>query len=181
MRLSLVTATGILAATAASAQNGFSGPGLYEIMNLKSSRMMALDMKDRTSVIQIVSHSQEEQRWVVEPAPGGAFFIRSAVNGRALQITNNARSTPVVCARFDRSPAQQWRIEPGKDGNPLIVSAAGGRVLDIPNGSNQVGLRVQIYDRDGDSNQRFVFHRVDERPELDRLRRERWDRDGDRR
>jgi len=176
MKLSLVTATGILAATIASAQNGFTGPGLYEIMNQKSSRMMALDMKDRSSVIQIVSHSQEEQRWIVEAGPGGTFFIRSAVNGRALQITNNARSTPVVCARLDRNPAQQWHIEPGKDGNPLIVSAAGGRVLDIPNGSNQEGLRIQIYDRDGDSNQRFVFHRIDERPEQDRDRRSHWDR-----
>ncbi len=176
MKLSLLTVTGILAAAIASAQNGFSGPGLYEIMNLKSSRMMALDMKDRTSVIQIVSRSQEEQRWIVEPGPGGAFLIRSAVNGRALQITNNARSIPVVVARLDGSPAQQWRIEPGKDGSPLIVSVAGGRVLDIPNGSNQEGLRIQIYDRDGDSNQRFVFHRVNERPEQDRDRRTHWDR-----
>jgi hypothetical protein len=176
MKLSFVTVTGIFAATIVSAQNGFSGPGLYEIMNLKSSRMMALDMKDRTSVIQIVSHSQEEQRWIVEPIPGGVFLIRSAVNGHALQLTDNARSKPVVCARVNGDQTQHWRIEPGKDGNPLIVSVAGGRVLDIPNGSNQEGLHIQIYDRDGDSNQRFVFHRVDERPEVDRQRRERWDR-----
>jgi hypothetical protein len=177
MRLSLLALTGMLAAGVASAQNGFSGPGLYEIMNQKSTRMMALDTRDRSSVIQIVSRSQEEQRWIVEPGLNGTFFIRSAIHGRALQITNNARSTPVVCSRFDGSPAQQWRIEPGKDGNPLIVSAVGGRVLDIPNGSNQEGLRIQIYDRDGDSNQRFVFHRIDERREKDRERRDRWDRD----
>jgi Ricin-type beta-trefoil lectin domain len=167
---------GMLAAALASAQNGFTGPGLYEIMNLRTSRMMALDMKDQTSVIQIASHSQEDQRWIVEPA-GGAFLIRSAVNGRALQITNNARSIPVVVARMDGSPAQQWRFEdPGKDAHPLIVSAAGGRVLDIPNGSNKEGLRIQIYDREGNPNQRFVFHRVDERPDQDRVRRLRWDR-----
>ncbi len=76
-------ATGILAATIASAQNGFSGPGLYEIMNLKSSRMMALDMKDRTSVIQIVSHSQEEQRWIVEP--GFGTFASSATPSTAMR------------------------------------------------------------------------------------------------
>src|ERR1035438_8040540 len=140
MRLSLLALTGMLAAGVASAQNGFSGPGLYEIMNQKSTRMMALDTRDRSSVIQIVSRSQEEQRWIVEPGLNGTFFIRSAIHGRALQITNNARSTPVVCSRFDGSPAQQWRIEPGKDGNPLIVSAVGGRVLDIPNGSEQEGV-----------------------------------------
>ncbi len=75
-----------------------------------------------------------------------------------------------------RDAAQRWHIEIGKDNNPLIVSADGGRVLDIPNGSNQEGLHIQIYDRDGDSNQRFVFHRIDERPELDRQRRAHWDK-----
>ena len=177
MRLFMAVVIAIMGAAMASAQNGFRGPGLYEIMNLKSSRMMAIDTRDRASVIQIVSRSQEDQRWVVEPGPGGTFFIRSAVNGRAIQITNNAQSTPVVCARFDRSPAQQWRIEPGKDGNPLIVSAAGGRALDVPEGSNREGVRIQIYDRNGDSNQRFVFHPIDERPDRDRERRGRWDRD----
>jgi hypothetical protein len=175
MKLSLLALTGILAAGIATAENRFSGPGFYEIMNEKSQRMVALDPGDRASVIQIVSRSQEDQRWMVEPGPNGTFYIRSAIHGRALQITNNARSAPVICAHFDGNPSQQWRIEPGKNGNPLIVSVVGGRVLDIPNGSNQEGLRVQIYDRDGDSNQRFVFHRIDQRPEMDRQRRERWE------
>jgi hypothetical protein len=176
MRLSIVTITGLMAAAISSAQIGFSGPGLYEIMNKKSSRMMALDLRDRSSVIQIQSRSKEEQRWVVEPGPGGTFFIRSAVNGRALQITSEAKSTPVVCSRFDGSPAQQWRMEPASDGNPFIVSAAGGRALDIPNGSNKEGLRIQIYDRDGDSNQQFVFNRIQEPQDRDRKRRSGWDR-----
>ena len=175
MRLSNVTVAGILVAALAFAEIGFRGPGLYEIMNKKSTRMMAVD-KDGSTVIQIVSRSQENQRWVVEPAPAGAFFIRSAVNGRALQITNNAKSAPVVCARFDGSPAQQWRMESASDGNPFIVSVAGGRALDIPNGSNKEGLRVQIYDRDGDSNQQFVFNFIQEPPDRDRTRRSGWDR-----
>jgi hypothetical protein len=175
MRLSNVAAAGALVAMMAFGEIGFRGPGLYEIMNKKSARMMALD-QDGTSVIQIVSRSQESQRWIVEPAPGGAFFIRSAVNGRALQITNNAKSAPVACARFDGSPAQQWKLEAGSDGNPFVVSVAGGRVLDIPNGSNKEGLRVQIYDRDGDSNQQFVFNFIQEPPDRDRARRAGWDR-----
>lgn len=177
MRTSTLLMAAAFAASIASAQNGFFGPGFYEIMNLKSSKMMALDMRDKASVIQITSRSQEEQRWVVDQAPGGAFFIRNAVNGRALQITNNARSTPVIVSRFDaRNPAQQWRIEPGKDGNPVIISMASGKVLDVPDGSNQEGLRVQVYDRNGDSNQRFVFHRIDQKPDRDRDRRSHWNR-----
>ena len=172
MRLSKLAA-GLVVAVLAFGEIGFRGPGLYEIMNKKTQRMMALD-RDGTSVIQIVSHSQEDQRWVVEPAPGGAFFIRSAVNGHALEITNNANSAPVVCARFDGSPAQQWRMEPASDGNPFVASVAGGRVLDIPNGSNKEGLRVQIYGKDGDANQQFVFNFITEPPERDRARRAAW-------
>ncbi len=173
MRLSRIAAAGTVLAVIAFGEIGFRGPGLYEMMNKKSSRMMALD-KDGTSVIQIMSRSKENQRWIVEPAPDGAFFIRSAVNGRALQITANAKSTPVVCARFDGTQAQQWRMEPASDGNPFIVSVAGGRALDIPNGSNKEGLRVQLYDRDGDSNQQFVFNFIQEPPDRDRARRADW-------
>lgn len=177
MRISLVAAAALSLAMIASGEIGFRGPGLYEIMNKRSGRMMALD-RDGTSVIQIVSRSQENQRWIIEPAPGGAFFIRSAVNGRALQITTNARSAPVVCARFDRGANQQWRMEQASDGNPFIVSVAGGRALDIPNGSSQEGLRVQIYDRNGNANQQFVFNFISEPPDRDRERRSHWDRDG---
>ncbi len=178
MKLVAVAITGLVATSIASAEIGFSGPGLYEIMNKKSARMLALDTRDQTSVIQIASRSQEEQRWIVEPAPNGAFYIRSAVNGRALQITTNAKSAPVVCGRFDGSPAQQWRLEPASDGNPFLVSVSGGRALDVPNGSNKEGLKLQIYDRDGDSNQQFVFNRINEAPDRDRARRDKWDRDG---
>lgn len=177
MKFAMVIAALFAAALATAQQYGFNGPGVYEMMNVKSRRMMAMDMGDRNSVIQ-TSHGAENQRWMIEPGPEGSFFIRNATNGRALQITNNAKSTPVVVSRFDRNPTQQWRIEPGKDGNLLIVSAAGGRVLDIPDGSDREGLRIQIYDRDGDSNQRFIFHQVDERRLYrDRNPRERWERD----
>jgi hypothetical protein len=62
------------------------------------------------------------------------------------------------------------------DGEAVIVSLAGGRVIDIPNGTNQEGARIQIYDRNGDPNQRFVFRRVDEAPDRQRDRKGRWDK-----
>jgi hypothetical protein len=171
--------TGIVllcAAMPAFSQGGFNGPGAYQIVNVKSGRFMALDNNDRTTVVQLAQRSEDSEIWITEPGPAGSFFLRSALNGRALQVTSNSKSTPVVCGRYDGSPTQQWRLEPGKDGNPLIVSVANGKVLDIPDGTNREGIRIQIYDRDGDSNQRFVFHRVNERPEMDRERRGHWDR-----
>jgi hypothetical protein len=178
----LVTGTlTLLAAQLAFSQGGFNGPGRYQITNLKSNRSMTLDRGDRTTIVQS-SPRGDESDWILEPGPNGAWFLRSAVNGRALQITSNSKSTPVVCGRFDGNPSQRWRIEPGKDGNPLITSVANGKVLDIPDGSNREGVRIQIYDRDGDSNQRFLFRRVNEARDRERERRDRWDHDrgGDR-
>jgi len=179
MRPLVIGITVFLAASLAFSQGGFNGPGVYEITNLKSTRLMALDRNDRTTVVQLAPRRDDSESWVLEPGPEGAFFMRSAMNGRALQITSNSKSTPVICARFDGSPVQQWRLEPGKDGNPLIVSVASGKVLDIPDGSNREGVRIQIYDRDGDSNQRFMFRRVREDRDRERERRDRWDHDRD--
>ena len=173
----IVTATLTLLATQfAFSQGGFNGPGRYQITNLKSNRALAVDRDGRT-IIQM-SPRGDDADWVMEPAPNGGWFIRSAVNGSGLTITSNDKSTPVEARRFEPgNPAQQWRIEPGKDGNPMITCVANGKVLDIPDGSNREGVRPQIYDRNGDSNQRFTFRRIKEAGDRERQRRDRWGRD----
>ena len=176
MKLPIAVAA-MLIASVAYAQGGFGGPGRYEIMNERTGRVLALDRGDQTTVVQLAPHGADSEQWLVEPGPGGALFIRSALDGRALTITRNARSAQVVCGRLDRGPAQQWRIDAASaDGKAVIVSVAGGRVIDIPNGSSQEGLKIQIYDRNGDPNQRFRFRRVDEARDRERDRRDRWDR-----
>ena len=143
----------------ACAQGGFNGPGRYEIANLKSAKVLDLDRNDQTTVIQFSSRGTDNQRWDVEPADGGFVFFRNSMNGKALQPVRSGNGAELICARFERSTDQQWRIEAGKDGNALIVSR-NGRALDIPDGSSRDGLHVQIYDLNGDSNQRFVLRRV---------------------
>jgi hypothetical protein len=54
-----------------------------------------------------------------------------------------------------------------------------GRTLDVPDGSSRDGVRIQLYDLNGDSNQRFIFRRVSGR-DWDWDRRSDRDRDGDR-
>jgi hypothetical protein len=154
-----ITLVLLLGAGFAAAQGGFTAPGRYEIENLKSGKLLDLDRNDQTTVIQFGARGTDNQRWDFEPGDGGVWFIRNAMNGKALQIARNANSAQVICNRFDRGPDQQWRIQPGKDGNVLIVSR-GGRTLDIPDGSSRDGLHVQIYDLNGDSNQRFILRRV---------------------
>ncbi len=81
------------------------------------------------------------------------------MNGFALDSGGGGNSEPVRGVPFNGGPTQRWRIEPGKDGNALIISQA-GRTLDIPDGTSRDGARVQLYDLNGDSNQRFIFRRV---------------------
>jgi hypothetical protein len=169
-----VTAGFFLAAVLVEAQGGFNGPGRYEIANLKSSKVLDLDRNDQTTVIQFSPRSTDNQRWDIEPADGGFWFIRNSMNGKALQPARNSNGAELVCARFDRSPDQQWRIQPGKDGNALIISR-GGRTMDVPDGSSRDGLHLQIYDLNGDSNQRFLLRRVAGGSDRDRPDRGRTD------
>jgi hypothetical protein len=140
------------------AQGGFSGPGRYEIMNLKSGKALDLD-RDQRSLIQLSSRGGQSQAWEITPAGGGSFYIRNAMSGCALDMTRGGNSWPVHCTPFNGDQGQQWRLEPGKDGNALIV-ARNGRTLDIPDGTDRDGVRVQVYDLNGDSNQRFILRRV---------------------
>jgi hypothetical protein len=155
-----VTVSGILTASLALAQGGFNGPGRYEIMNLKSGKMLELDRNDQTTVVQFSARGTDNQRWDLTMAGSGFFFIRNLMSGKALEPSRNSNSAPLLCNRFDGKPNQQWRIQPGKDGNALIVSRA-GRTIDIPDGTSRDGVKIQIYDLNGDSNQRFTFRRVE--------------------
>jgi hypothetical protein len=144
----------------ASAQGGFDGPGRYEIVNLKSGKVLDMDRNDQTSVIQFSSRGTDNQVWEIRPSGDpGFYYLRNAMNGNALEADGTRNSTPVRATRFDGGANQQWRFDTGKDGNALIISRL-GKTLDIPGGTSEDGARVQTYDIDGDSNQRFTFRRV---------------------
>jgi len=170
----------LLAVVPALAQGGFEGPGRYGIVNAGNGKWIELDGRDRTSVIQMSQRPDPLQRWDFQPARGGLWFVRNVAGGCALQMTRNDNSAPVVCAPFDENPNQVWRLDPMQDGSVLIRSRF-GRPLDIPNGDPRDGVRIQIYDRNGDANQRFFLRRAaEEVPPPDRRRDADRDRDHDR-
>ncbi len=152
----LVAAAVLVLAPAAFAQGGFNGPGRYEIANVKSGKVLDLDTNDQTSVIQFSSRGTNNQIWEVRRADAGYYYLINTMNGNALEVTGTGNSTPVRGGRFNNSPSQQWRFDTGKDGNIIIVSRQ-NKALDIPDGTDRDGTRVQIYDPNGDSNQRFTF------------------------
>ena len=140
------------------AQGGFEGPGRYEIMNVGSGKVLDLDRNDQTTVIQFERRGTDNQMWDIQPAGPNVFYIRNAMNGRALEMTADSNSSPVQ-GRPGNNPNQHWRFEEGRDGSALLISRF-GKAIDIPDGSNRNGVRVQVYDRNGDANQRFLLVRI---------------------
>ncbi len=140
----------------AGAQGGFSGPGLYEIANAKSGKVLDLDRNDQTSVIQFSSRGTNNQLWDIRAAGGGFYTLRNAMNGNALEAVGTANSARVKATHFDGRSGQQWRLDAGRDGNALIVSRL-GKTLDVPGGTARDGAAIQIYDTNGNSNQQFKF------------------------
>lgn len=143
----------------AGAQGGFSGPGQYEIANVKSGKVLDLDRNDQTSVMQFPSRGTDNQAWEIRSAGSGFYYLQNRMNGNALEAVGTRNSTPVRATRLSGVPSQQWRFDTGKDGNALIVSRL-GKTLDIPGGTSSDGARVQTYEVNGDSNQRFIFRLV---------------------
>ena len=149
----------VLFVCSALGQGGFSGPGSYEIANVKSRKVLDLDRGDQTTVLQFSPRRTDNQTWYIQQAGSGTWFIRNGMNGNALTATQNRNAAPVQGLPFTGDPSQQWTFQGGKDGNALSVSRW-GKVLDIPDGSDRDGVRVQIFDGNGDSNQRFGMRQI---------------------
>jgi hypothetical protein len=146
----------------AVAQGGFSGPGRYQITNVKSGKVLDLDRNDKTSVIQFSARGTNNQYWDIRAVGGGYYSLQNTMNGYALEALGTENSSRVRATRFDGRQGQQWRIDPGKNDSALIVSRL-GKTLDIPDGTKRDGAFVQIYDSNGDSNQQFKFQQVNNR------------------
>lgn len=159
MKRSSVLAAIILTGATVWGQGGFSGAGRYEIMNIQSGKVLDLDRNDQSTVIQFSSRGTDNQTWEARQANGGFFYLINGMNGFALDAGRGGRSEWVRGVPFNGGDSQMWRFEQGKDGNALIVSRL-GRTLDIPDGTDRDGQRVQVYDPNGDSNQRFTLRRV---------------------
>lgn len=140
-------------------QGGFNGPGRYEITNLKSGKVLDLDRNDQTTVIQFSSRGTDNQAWDIQSAGNSYYYLRNAMNGYALDAGGGRKSEPVRGMPFNGGDSQQWRFEAGKDGNALIVSRF-GRTLDVPDGTGRDGVRMQLHDLNGDSNQRFILRQA---------------------
>ncbi len=177
------TLIALLLPLAALAQNGYQGPGRYEIMSNLSQKVLDLDRNDQRTVIQFENRNTDNQTWDIQDAGGGFVYIRNGMNGYALTQTRPNNSEPVAGEPFNNSDMQRWRFESVNNGAVIIVNAS-DKALDIPYGRKDNGIKINTYNKSGEINQQWTMRRVagfdnQNRPGVnnrrDRMRRDRQD------
>jgi hypothetical protein len=143
------------------AATGFVGPGRYVIEAAVSGKVLGLNREDGTTVAQFPWSGDLAQQWDIQVSTEGYVFIRSALNGKALDVMRDSDhdATPVTAYTFHGRPNQRWRIE-ARGATCLIVSRV-GKPLEIIGGLERDGARVQIYRPDGSKKQEFILRRLD--------------------
>lgn len=156
MKKSLIA---LLLPFAAFAQNGYEGPGRYEILSNLSQKVLDLDRNDQRTIIQYENRSTDNQYWDIQDAGGGFVYIRNGMNGYALTQTRPNNSEPVAGQQLSNSDAQRWRLESGNNGAVIIVNAS-GKALDIPYGKKDNAVKINTYNKNGEINQQWTLRRV---------------------
>jgi hypothetical protein len=156
MKKSLIA---LLLPLAAFAQNGYEGPGRYEILSNLSQKVLDLDRNDQRTIIQFDNRNTDNQTWDIQDAGGGFVYIRNGMNGYALTQTRPNNSEPVAGEVFNNSDMQRWRLESANNGAVLIVNAS-GKALDIPYGKKDNGIKINTYNKNGEINQQWTLRRV---------------------
>jgi hypothetical protein len=123
----------------------YRGPGRYEIAVVASGKLLSLDERSQHTVFQWSALHSNNQRWDIEDAGDGFVYIRSAVNGMALDIEGDyARDgSPAIVSRPGRGDSQLWRIIVVDDGRVNFVSRL-GLALSLPKGSDENGAQMQV-------------------------------------
>ncbi len=153
------TLIALLLPLAAFAQNGYEGPGRYEILSNLSQKVLDLDRNDQRTIIQYENRNTDNQFWDIQDAGGGFVYIRNGMNGYALTQTRPNNSEPVAGQQLSNSDAQRWRLESGNNGAVIIVNAS-GKALDIPYGKKDNGVKINTYNKNGEINQQWTLRRV---------------------
>ncbi|MBS1809209.1 MAG: RICIN domain-containing protein [Acidobacteria bacterium] len=143
-------------------QGPASGPlsnGRYEIQLVATKRMLVAGSNGQ--VIQSNSGNARGQQWDIEDAGSGYYYIRSAQTGEVMTYEGRGdRGDTIVLTNQRRNRDEQlWEIRTGPD-NGYYFIARNGKAMDSPSSARQDGGRMQLYDRNGEANQRFWLRRV---------------------
>lgn len=134
-----------------------SGPlqtGIYEIQLVATRRMLAVGPGN--TVVQTAQRNDRSQRWLIEDAGNGFYYLVSVATREVMTISGSGDrgSTIVLAPRQWNSDAQLWEVRTGPDNGYYFITRR-GKSMDSPSSARFDGGRMQVYDRNGEANQRF--------------------------
>ncbi len=134
--------------------------GRYEIELVATRRVLSVSSDGRT-VVQGSAGGRTAQ-WDIEDAGNGYFYVIAGVGGDAMTVSGRGESGDIVTlARLRRGDENQmWQIRQGPD-NGYYFTTRRGKALDSPSSARGEGGRMQIYNSNGEANQRFLLRSVD--------------------
>ncbi len=140
----------------------YSGPGRYALQFVHSGKNLDLEMTTFERVHQWTTHLQRNQQWDIEDAGGGWVYVRSAENGKALEVMDRRPidGTAVKAMPWRNTDEQKWRINDLGKGEFNIVSKQ-GRAIDLHGFSKDDGVAIQVWQDSRAENQRFRFTRLE--------------------
>ena len=146
--------------------------GRYEIQLVATKRL--LDIGNGKQVVQREANRTRSQQWDLEAVSHNYYYLRSADTGEVMTVENRGESgESIVLMREQRGEDfQLWEIRPGPD-NGYYFIARNGKSMDSPSSARHDGGRMQIYNRNGEANQRFLLRLMDDRARLDERNRNR--------
>jgi len=106
----------------------------------------------------------ENQKWKLQSAGDGSWYLVSAWSGMALDGAGwgTADRTNVIQWHLGNNQAnQKWRIDPNGDGSYRLTNVHANKVLDVNASSTQNGGNIQLYTWNGTNAQRWTFTRLD--------------------
>lgn len=109
------------------------------------------------------ANGSSAQQWDLVDNGDGTYSLRSVCNGLVLDVSGGSRSdgANVQVWQGNGSAAQRFALEstkPLSEGAYVIRSAAGtSKVLDVPSASGANGVRLQLWEKNGSSAQRWTL------------------------
>lgn len=161
-------------------QSGVLRAGRYEIQLVATNRFLSAGNDQRT-VVQNSTVGRLSQ-WDIEDAGNGFYYVRLAGTGDVMTIQGRGENgDSVVLTRQNRGDVNQlWLIKPGPD-NGYYFTTQRNKSLDSPSSARFDGGRMQVYNSNGEANQRFRLRLISDAGAGGGFNRDRdrYDRDRD--
>lgn len=113
--------------------------------------------EDGASIVQWSKSGGDNQRWKLEHAENGYYYIIFQHSGKVLDVSEGNTEDGASIVQWSKSGGdnQKWKLEDAGDGFYYLVAKHSGKVLDVAEGSTEDGATLIQWTKTGDDNQKW--------------------------